>query len=54
MHGVFKASYNKYLPFMERVTTREELSDIIAITWANWRLIQHSVRGGDMREGGQY
>ena len=52
MHGVdWAAAYNKYLPLVERVTTREELSDIIGHYVGELEALHTSVRGGDMREG---
>ena len=50
MHGVdWKAMYNKYLPLVDRVTTRGELSDLIGRFVGELSALHTSVRGGDMR-----
>lgn len=52
MHGVdWTAAYKKYLPLVDRVTTREELSDIIGHYVGELEALHTSVRGGDLREG---
>jgi len=52
MHGVdWKAAYSKYLPLIDRVTTRAELSDVIAQMVAELSALHIFVRGGDLREG---
>jgi tricorn protease len=52
MHGVdWVAVREKYLPLVERVTTREELSDLVGEVVGELSALHVSVRGGDMREG---
>ena len=52
MHGVdWKAMHAKYLPLVDRVTTRAELSDLIAQMVAELSALHIFVRGGDMRDG---
>lgn len=52
MHGVdWDAAYKKYLPLVDRITTREELSDIIGHYVGELEALHTSVRGGDVREG---
>lgn len=52
MHGVnWKGMYNKYLPLVDRITTRSELSDLIGRFVGELSALHTSVRGGDMREG---
>lgn len=52
MHGVdWIAAYKKYLPLVDRITTREELSDIIGHYVGELEALHTSVRGGDLREG---
>lgn len=52
MHGVdWDAAYKKYLPLVDRVTTRNELSDIIGHYVGELEALHTSVRGGDLREG---
>jgi tricorn protease len=51
MHGVdWDAMYTKYLPLVDRVTTREELSDLIGRFVGELSALHTSVRGGDTRE----
>ncbi len=50
MHGVdWDAMRDKYLPLVDRVTTREELSDLIGRFVGELSALHTSVRGGDMR-----
>jgi len=50
MHGVdWKAMHDKYLPLVDRVTTRGELSDLIGRFVGELSALHTSVRGGDMR-----
>ncbi|MBT8230404.1 MAG: PD40 domain-containing protein, partial [Bacteroidia bacterium] len=50
MHGVdWKAMYEKYLPLVDRVTTRNELSDLIGRFVGELSALHTSVRGGDIR-----
>ncbi len=52
MHGVdWDATLEKYLPLVDRVTTREELSDLIGRVVGELSALHTSVRGGDLREG---
>ncbi|MGM0943589.1 MAG: S41 family peptidase [Bacteroidota bacterium] len=52
MHGVdWDAMYEKYLPLVDRVTTRNELSDVIGELIGELSVLHTSVRGGDTREG---
>lgn len=52
MHGVdWQKMYQKYLPLVDRVTTREELSDVIGELVGELSVLHTSVRGGDIREG---
>ena len=49
MHGVnWQAMYNKYLPLVDRVTTRAELSDLIGRYVGELAALHTSVRGGDV------
>ncbi|CAD5249494.1 MULTISPECIES: S41 family peptidase [unclassified Imperialibacter] len=51
MHGVnWDAMHAKYLPLVDRVTTREELSDLIGRFVGELSALHTSVRGGDTRE----
>ena len=45
------ATLAKYLPLVDRVTTRNELSDLIGRFVGELSALHTSVRGGDMREG---
>lgn len=52
MHGVdWDAMYEKYLPLVDRVTTRPELSDLIGRFVGELSALHTSVRGGDIRQG---
>ena len=52
MHGVdWPAIRERYLPLVERVTDREELSDAIAQMVGELSALHTFVRGGDTREG---
>ncbi|HEX9632397.1 MAG TPA: S41 family peptidase [Gemmatimonadales bacterium] len=53
MHGVdWDAQLAKYLPLVDRVTTRDELSDLIGWFVGELSALHTSVRGGDLRSGG--
>ncbi len=50
MHGVdWDAMHSKYLPLVDRVTTRNELSDLIGRFVGELSALHTSVRGGDQR-----
>jgi tricorn protease len=50
MHGVdWDAMYAKYLPFISRITTRDELSDLIGSFVGELSALHTSVGGGDLR-----
>jgi tricorn protease len=52
MHGVdWDGTLEKYLPLVERVTTRNELSDLIGRVVGELSALHTSVRGGDLRQG---
>ena len=52
MHGVnWRAMLDKYLPYVDRVTTRAELSDIMAQMVGELSTLHHFVNGGDNRQG---
>jgi len=52
MHGVdWDGVRDKYLPLVDRVTTRAELSDLIGRVVGELSALHTSVRGGDMRGG---
>jgi tricorn protease len=52
MHGVdWDGTLAKYLPLVDRVTTRGELSDIIGRVVGELSALHTSVRGGDLRQG---
>jgi len=52
MHGVdWNGVRDKYLPLVERVTTREELSDLIGLAVGELSALHTSVREGDLRRG---
>ncbi|MDN5205461.1 S41 family peptidase [Fulvivirgaceae bacterium BMA10] len=54
MHGVnWKAMHDKYFPLVDRVTTREELSDLIGRFVGELAALHTSVRGGDTRNDKQ-
>jgi tricorn protease len=49
MHGVdWDAMYKKYLPFVDRVTTRNELNDVLAQLTGELSVLHAFVYGGDM------
>ena len=51
MHGVdWDAMHEKYFPLVDRVTTRNELSDLIGRFVGELSALHTSVRGGDLRE----
>lgn len=52
MHGVdWDALRDKYLPLVDRITTRRELSDLIGELMGELSALHVSVRGGDLRQG---
>jgi tricorn protease len=52
MHGVdWNATLEKYLPLVDRITTRDELSDLIGWFVGELSALHTSVRGGDLRAG---
>lgn len=52
MHGVdWNAMHKQYLPLVDRITTRSELSDLIGRFVGELEALHTSVRGGDVREG---
>ena len=52
MHNVdWDAMYLKYLPLVDRITSREELSDLIGRYVGELSVLHTSVRGGDVRRG---
>ena len=52
MHGVdWDGMHKKYLPLVDRVTTRDELSDVIGRMVGELSALHTSVRGGDLRNG---
>jgi len=52
MHGVdWEGVRDKYLPLVDRVTTRDELSDVIGRVVGELSALHTSVRGGDLRTG---
>ncbi len=54
MHGVnWKAMFNKYFPLVDRITTRNELSDLIGRFVGELAALHTSVRGGDTRVDSQ-
>lgn len=51
MHGVdWNAMHAKYLPLVDRITTRNELSDLIGRFVGELSALHTSVRGGDLRK----
>jgi len=51
-HGVaWKAVLDKHLPLVDRITTRDELSDLIGWMVGELSALHTSVRGGDLRQG---
>ncbi len=54
MHGVnWQAMHDKYMPLVDRVTTRNELSDLIGRFVGELSALHTSVRGGDTRSSPQ-
>ena len=54
MHGLdWEAVRDKYLPLVDRVTSRAELSDLIGEMVSELSALHVSVRGGDLREGNE-
>ncbi len=52
MHGLdWKAMLARYMPLVDRVSTREELSDLIAQMVGELSALHIFVRGGDVRQG---
>ncbi len=52
MHGNdWGAVRDRYLPLVDRVTTRDELSDVIGQVVGELSALHTAVRGGDLREG---
>ncbi|MFN0010792.1 MAG: S41 family peptidase [Phycisphaerales bacterium] len=52
MHGVdWRAMLDKYLPLVDRVASRAELSDVLAQMVGELSALHHFVRGGDLRTG---
>jgi tricorn protease len=52
MHGVdWRGVREKYLPLVDRVTTRDELSDLIGLAVGELSALHTAVREGDMRRG---
>lgn len=52
MHNIdWDAMYQKYLPLVDRVTTRSELNDLIGRYVGELSVLHTSVRGGDTRRG---
>jgi tricorn protease len=52
MHGLdWEAVRDRYLPLVDRVTTRDELSDVIGRVVGELSALHTSVRGGDHRKG---
>ncbi len=52
MHGVdWKAMLEKYEPMVERVSSRAELSDLMAQMVGELSALHHFVYGGDLRQG---
>jgi len=52
MHGLdWDAVKDKYLPLVDRVTTRLELNDLIGMVVGELSALHVSVRGGDLRSG---
>jgi tricorn protease len=52
MHGLdWNATLQKYLPLVDRITTRDELSDLIGGFVGELSALHTSVRGGDLRTG---
>lgn len=52
MHGIdWEGVRDKYLPLVDRVTTRQELNDLIGMVMGELSALHVSVRGGDLRRG---
>ena len=52
MHGVdWNAVLKRHLPLVDRITTREELSDLIGWMVGELSILHTAVRGGDLRLG---
>jgi tricorn protease len=52
MHGVdWRGVRDKYLPLVDRVTTRDELSDLIGLAVGELSALHTAVREGDLRRG---
>lgn len=52
LHGVgYERVRDKYLPLVDRVTTRAELSDVIGLAVGELSALHTAVRDGDMRRG---
>ncbi len=52
MHGVdWDGMYKRYLPLVDRITTRSELSDLIGRFVGELEALHTSVHGGDLRKG---
>jgi len=52
MHGLdWKAMLDRYLPLVDRVSSRDELSDLIAQMVGELSTLHIFVRGGDVRQG---
>jgi len=52
MHNIdWDAMYEKYLPLVDRITTRQELNDLIGRYVGELSVLHTSVRGGDVRRG---
>ncbi len=52
MHGVdWRAVLDKYLPWVDRVRSRDELNDILQEMTGELSALHHFVRGGDIRTG---
>lgn len=52
MHGVdYQATLKKFLPLVDRITSRDELNDLIGWAVGELSALHTSVRGGDVRRG---
>jgi tricorn protease len=52
MHGVdWRGTHDKYMALVERVTTRDELSDVLGRVVGELSALHTAVRGGDVRVG---
>jgi len=55
MHGVdWEAMYDKYLPLIDRVSTRSELNDVLARLVGELSVLHANANGGDMPNDDQY